>query len=148
MCHKVFPLRSGGIPNMRRKSAREYFSAGGGPESAVERIWHRANMAHKRQSRPNSGLKLSHCFGEKNVTCSLFAWVDYRTRGASQRESSSRRGGVRNRLSSEYGTHKTVKARFWPWLEPFFRQKNLTLCKLFPLRSGGLPNMRRESARE
>ena len=22
-------------------------------------------------------------------------------------------------LSSEYGTYNTVKARFWPWLEPF-----------------------------
>ena len=24
---------------------------------------------------------------------------------------------------SEYGTRETVKAGFWPWFEPFFRQK-------------------------
>jgi len=34
-------------------------------------------------------------------------------------------------LSSEFGTNKTVKARFRPCLEPFFRGKSLKPCKLF-----------------
>jgi hypothetical protein len=28
-------------------------------------------------------------------------------------------------MSGELGTHKTVKARFWPWLEPVFIRKFL-----------------------
>ena len=38
-------------------------------------------------------------------------------------------------LSSEYGTHKTVKARFWPWLSG----KSLMPFELFPLRSAVVP---------
>jgi len=30
-------------------------------------------------------------------------------------------------LSSELSTCKTAKARFWPWLEPFFRRKSFNL---------------------
>ena len=29
------------------------------------------------------------------------------------------RPGEPERLSSEFGTYKTVTARFWPWLDPF-----------------------------
>ena len=38
-------------------------------------------------------------------------------------------------LSSEYGTYKTVKAGFWPWLEPFSRRKSLQPLNVFPHRS-------------
>ena len=37
---------------------------------------------------------------------------------------------------SKFGTHKTVKARIWPWPEPFFWEKSLKRYKVFPLRSG------------
>jgi len=43
----------------------------------------------------------------------------------------SLQGSYARPLSREFGTPKTVKARFWPWLEPFFK-KYLTL---FPFRS-------------
>ena len=41
-------------------------------------------------------------------------------------------------LSSEYGIHKTVKARLWPLLEPFSVRKSVNIFKLFPLRSGAV----------
>ena len=41
-------------------------------------------------------------------------------------------------LPSELGTHKTVTARFWPWLAPFFRPKSLKPFKLFPSRSAAV----------
>jgi len=42
---------------------------------------------------------------------------------------------VRLPLSSEFGTHTLVKARFWPRFEPFLVRKFLNPFMLFPLRT-------------
>ena len=34
-------------------------------------------------------------------------------------------------MSSKLGTHRPVKARFWPWLEPFLVRKSLKSFKSF-----------------
>ena len=41
----------------------------------------------------------------------------------------------RTRWRANFGTHRTFKARFWPWLEPFFGSKSLEFSKLVPPRS-------------
>jgi len=43
-------------------------------------------------------------------------------------------GSVSSPLSSEYATYKTVKAIFWPWLEPFSVRTSVKTFKLFPPR--------------
>ena len=45
----------------------------------------------------------------------------------------ARRGAaVHVAVLEQLDTNKTVTARFWPWLEPFFRQKCLKPFKLCP----------------
>ena len=39
-------------------------------------------------------------------------------------------GGEERPLSSEYGTHKTVTAKFWPWLSGQSPPKLLKVCPL------------------
>ena len=43
--------------------------------------------------------------------------------------------GASSRPAPELGTFKTVKARFWPWLEPFSVRNSSEPFVLFPLRS-------------
>ena len=42
-------------------------------------------------------------------------------------------------LSSKFRKNKTVKARFWPWLEPFFMPRSLTYlsCSFFARQRAG-----------
>jgi hypothetical protein len=43
-------------------------------------------------------------------------------------------------LSSKFGTSKTVKASFWPWLEPFFQAKVLKAFQVVPFSLGSGPS--------
>jgi len=51
---------------------------------------------------------------------------------------SSIRLAILGPLSSEYGTYKTVEARFWPWL---FWSESLRPFKFSPLRSAAVPGL-------
>ena len=54
--------------------------------------------------------------------------------------------GLTDPLSSEFGTSKTVKARLWHWLEPFFVRKTFALY-VFSLQLG-IGSVRRRSGVE
>ena len=67
---------------------------------------------------------------------------------ASAHSTNLERSGFGGPLRSEFGTHQTVRARFWPWLEPSFRQKSLTpleVSKLLPSRSAAAEGLPRTS---
>jgi hypothetical protein len=50
-----------------------------------------------------------------------------------QATASKNRGGALSRVPPiEFGTYEIVKTIFWPWLEPFFRQKSSNPCMLLP----------------
>jgi len=42
----------------------------------------------------------------------------------------------RSPLSSEFGTNTTANAKFWPWLEPFFRRKSSKPFQVAPCSLG------------
>ena len=60
--------------------------------------------------------------------------------GPRARVSTSRRGPSHGPLSSESGTHKTVKARFWPWHSGQSPERPFDV---FPLRSAAVYRQRR-----
>jgi len=88
---------------------------------------YRANSAHIRQSRPESGLSFQ-VKTVQGVASSLGSGGTAVTNGP-------RKPNRIAPLSSELETHKPVKARFWLCLEPFSVRKSVNPSKLFPLRS-------------
>jgi len=88
----------------------------------------RANLEQMRQSRPVYGTGLSHSL-EKSPhifkVLPLGSEAALRTRESwASRLRALMRSQVSS-LSSEYGTYKTGKARFWPWLS---NQLNSFIC--------------------
>ena len=81
----------------------------------------RAKVARMRRSQPDSGL------GYWTKVLKPFKVVPASLGGGQTCCAFSR--------SIECATYKAVKARFWPWLEPFFRQGSLKHYKLPPRRS-------------
>ena len=70
-------------------------------------------MAHVRQTRPDpEWLQVKR--SEDVLNCSLFGRMHAVPEFAEVGEGARESGG--EPLSSEYGTQKTVKAIFWPWL--------------------------------
>ena len=94
-----------------------------------------ARLAHTRQSRPDPGLGLSHfqyLTHQKHPPPRVLQW-DYAPGpmvvpgGAFLNVPPSaqvRGGSAPGRGAGEVGTHKTVKARLWPWFEPFSVRKS------------------------
>jgi len=91
----------------------------------------RANVAHARQSGPESGLGF-HIKGVKTIRVvpSSFGRGKLKfirnagpcgTNGVPDATASSRRFRCLPPLSSELGTYKTVKTRFWSWSACFPR---------------------------
>ena len=68
-----------------------------------------ANMAHVRQSRPDSGFDI-----QVKVRRTFNVVPSSRTKPVSV--SGHLQAGQRAHLSSECVTYKTVTTRFWPWL--------------------------------
>ena len=82
-------------------------AAGEATRVSVDR--RRANMAHVRPSRPDSGL------GFQVEVAKIFGGVPFSL----------------SPPSSDYGTCRTVKARFWPWLSGSSRE-NLEVLRTVP----------------
>jgi hypothetical protein len=49
----------------------------------------------------------------------------------------------RRPMLSKFATHKTVMARFWPWLEPFFQVKVFKIFQVVPSSLGSVLESRR-----
>ena len=89
----------------------------------------RANLAHSRQSGPDSGLSLSHfqakLFKILQVTPFLLGSGRFLPNPPLARVTCPR-----GPLFSEYGTQRTVKARFWPCFAGR-SPSNLPRCSFF-----------------
>ena len=76
----------------------------------------RANMAHVRESRPDSGLGFQKNFKPFKLFPPRSEAVGYRI-DLERPDSLAQGDAVFNAASArKYGTYKTVKASVWPWL--------------------------------
>ena len=75
-------------------------------------------MAHVRQSRPDSGLSFQ-VKDLETLSCVPFSFSSGNAPTLLEQRHASEQPDHYN-VSSEFGTHKAVKAIFWPWANNYF----------------------------